>query len=73
MREMSREIYRSPEFPYPHFGLKSGHIEVDLTDPRRPTQRHIWRNADGTHDYESWIDTIHETSANLLAKGWKRV
>ncbi len=34
-------IYQSKQFSYPHYGMKSGRIEIDLTDPHRPLQRHI--------------------------------
>ena len=64
---------RSKDFPFPHYGLVSGHIEIDLTEPRRPMQRHIWKREDGTKDVEQWIDTIRDTAERLLARGWRRI
>ena len=54
-------IYVSKPFPFPHYDLVSGRIEVDLTHHFRPLQRHIWTRADGIEDVESdaWILGYH--------------
>lgn len=63
-------IFTSKATAYGHYGLASYQIEVDLTDPRRPLQRHIWTHDDGVVEAEPWIPTINETPAHLLAMGW---
>jgi hypothetical protein len=65
-------IYTSRPFKFPHYGLVSGRIQVDLTHSVRPLQRHIWTRADGSEDAEPWIATIRETEERLLANGFTR-
>jgi hypothetical protein len=67
-------IYRSKQFDFPHYGLISGHIEIDNSFPLRPLQRHIWTRQDGSEDAEEWISTIRvQPEEQLLAKGWTKL
>lgn len=46
--------HRSRRTPYPHYGMQSVVIELNLADSHRPLQRHIWRRTDGTEYAEEW-------------------
>lgn len=49
-------------------------IEVDLTHPWIPMQRHIWTYHDGKEWVEDWIKSLPNTTAEkLLGRGWKHV
>lgn len=68
-------IFKSKQQPFPHY--EGGHgvayrIEIDLTIPQRPMQRHIWIMADGSEQVEDWIASLHETPENLLSRGYER-
>lgn len=67
---MTTTIYKSRTFPYPHYGLIAGRIEIDLADPHRPMQRHIWIKEDGREDAEGWIPSLPTTSQRLLDCMW---
>ena len=66
-------IFQSKDFKFPHYGLKAGRIEIDLSVPERPLQRHIWIREDGSEDAEKWIASIRDTPERLLAKGWTQI
>lgn len=68
-------IYRSDETPFSSDGepIKSYHIEIDMTDPARPLQRHVWTHDDGSVHCEEWIPGPRWSFADLERLRFKRV
>ena len=48
-------------------------IEVDLTDPRRILQRHVWTAQDGRVRIEDWIHIGGVSADRLLQAGYRPV
>lgn len=47
------DVSKKPEWT--DSDVRSYRIELDITAPERPLQRHIWTLKDGTVDAEDWI------------------
>lgn len=65
--------FTTQEMQYGHFGARSYRIEMDLTNPQRPMQRHIWSMEDGSVDVRNWIYAGQRTEADLLRHGYERL
>lgn len=69
------DIFVSKQNAFPHYEGRHGvayRIEIDLTQPQRPMQRHIWVMADGSERPDAWIASLRDTPENLLARGYRR-
>jgi len=67
------QIFTSKECKFNHYGLVSYRIEIDLSMPLRPLQRHIWTRDDGTEEVQEWILSAKTTASNLVADGWSQI
>lgn len=65
--------YTTKTHSYPHYGMAAYRIEIDISEPLRPLQRHIWTRADGSVDEEAWIATIRTSPDKLIATGYSLV
>lgn len=67
-------IMTTRTMPFGHYGYAAYRIEMDLTNPHAPLQRHIWTHDDGRIEAEGWIRSSgHMTAAELERQGWKAV
>jgi hypothetical protein len=48
--------YTTAEIAYSHYGNVSYRIELDLSNPHRHMQRHIWTRETGEVEAQDWID-----------------
>lgn len=66
-------IFTSPEIPFNHYDFKSYRIEIDMTQPRVPLQRHIWTNSNGTMQRDEWVGSVVQTEKDLIERGFTEV
>lgn len=65
--------FTCPETKYGHYGMASYRIELDISEPSRPLQRHIWTRDSGEIETQDWIPTFRVDASKLLARGWKPI
>jgi len=65
-------IFTSPQILFPHYSFKSYRIEVDMTQPRLPLQRHIWTMSDGSIQEDEWFNSLSQTEEDLIKRGFAK-
>lgn len=67
-------LYTTEQIPFPYYGFQSYRIEVDISNPMRPLQRHVWKSESGETDkVDDWIDSAFPsrmTPDRLIERGF---
>jgi len=74
-------IYETKEIDFKHYDCKSYKIQINLSNPHQPLQRHIFIKINGEQaidkiiggDSDGWIQSGKRTEKELLDKGYRKV